>query len=163
MTGKLNDLKDYLLAKYSEWNTGFANVEKPSGTDVVMDTYRQYVGIRDDYGNYFYIRSLKDSRLTAQARGCRVQYYERTTSCRIVAIMRGSSEQNLSMVLVDAITRNGHTATRIVTERTEVFFAETGNRNITDGLRGLTLVAVDFEVNDILSGKDCNLLLCECL
>lgn len=163
MTGQLNDLKTYLLDKYSEFNTGFANVEKPSGTDVVMNADRQYVGIRDDYGNYFYIRSLKDSRLTAQARGCRVQYYERTTACRIVAIMRGASEQNLSMVLVDAISRNGHTATRIVTERTEVFFAETGNRKITDGLRALTLVAVDFDVTDIMSAKDCNLLLCECL
>jgi hypothetical protein len=162
MIGKLNDLKDYLLAKYSEWNTGFANVEKPSGTDVVMDTYRQYVGIRDDYGNYFYIRSLKDSRLTAQARGCRVQYYERTTSCRIVAVMRGASEENIVMVLVDAISRNACTATRVLTERTQVFFEETGTRKITDGLHGLAVVAVDFDVTDIMSAKDCELNLCNC-
>ena len=162
MTGKLNDLKTYILAKYSEFNTGYANVEKPSGTDVIMDADRQYVGIRDDAGNYFYIRSLKDSRLTPRAQGCRVQYYERTTGCRIVALMRGASEENLALVLVEAVTRNGHTATRISTDRTEVFFAETGTRKLSDGLHKMTLVAVDFEVTDILSGKDCNLNLCTC-
>lgn len=48
MIARLNDIKDYILAKYSEFNTGFANVQKPDGTDVVMNQDRQYVGIRDD-------------------------------------------------------------------------------------------------------------------
>lgn len=162
MTAKLNAIKDYLLDKYSEFNAGYANVQKPNWTDVVMDTERQYVGIRDDRGNYFYIRSLKQATLSPRGQGCRVQFYERTTACRIVAVMRGAPEENIARVLVDAVSRHGCAATRIQTERTQVFFEETGTRKITDGLHGLNLVAVDFDVVDVMSAKDCNLNLCDC-
>lgn len=162
MIQQLNDIKDYLLTKYSQFHAGFANVEKPSGTDIVMDENGNYCGISDNKGNYFFIRSLKESRFEVQQRNCRPQYYRRSTNCRLISIMNGVNNEQHEMVLIEAVSRLGHAVTRTVTDRTQVFFEETGTRNITDGLKLLSLILVDFEVIEIVNAKDCKLELCEC-
>lgn len=163
MIDQLIALKDYILDKYAQYNTGFANVQKPDGTDVVLDVEgQQYAGIADNKGNYFYIRSLKDSRYTVMGRSCRPLYYQRVTTCRIVSLMKGVNDESHLQAVVNAVSMKGHDVTRSVTERTQVFFEETGTRNITDGLKTVSLLYVDFEITDVVSAKNCSLEICEC-
>jgi hypothetical protein len=159
MIAQLEKIKDYLLATISEFNQGFANVSKPDGTDFVIDDNGIYRGISDQHGNYFYLRSLKESRYSKYQRNS----LQKTTSCRIVSILETDEETHL-MVILDALS-NGcqlNNITRSVTEKTQVFFEETGTRNINNWLNKVSLLSVDFDVTEIVSTKNCKPQICKC-
>ena len=162
MNEKLEAIKTYLLTKYDIYHNGYANVEKPNGTEIVIDENGQYAGITDNKGNYFYIRSLKESTLEATQRNCKPQFYKRVTKCRIVSIIRDAKENEHSLALIEAISRNGHEANRSVTNRTQVFFEETGTRKINDSINKLSLCLIDFDVVDIVSARSCKQEICKC-
>lgn len=161
MMQELEDIKTHLLTKYaSTFNTGFANVSKPNQTNVVMDANEQeYAGIQDSKGNYFYIRSLKETDYTAVKRGARVAFYGTTTKCRIVAVCKTCDEGTLAEVLMAAITSQRHTVKSIDTDKTRIFKDETGHDLTT---KNITLVAVDFTVTGIAGNKNCELNTCNC-
>jgi hypothetical protein len=160
----LTDIKTYLLATYPQYNTGFANVHKPSNKDVVLDDNFEYRGISDANGNYFYIRSLKETRYSAQRYSCRPLSYRATTNCRIVSVFHNVDEEKHLAILVDAISRLGHLVTRSTTERTQVFRDEVGNEKIPNNLMNLHLCSVDFEVEELVNLKKCpdTINLCNC-
>jgi len=162
MKQELENIKAYLLEKYTQYNQGFANVEKPNGTEIVLDDNNNYVGISDNKGNYFYIRSLKESSLEVMQRNCRPQFYKRTTKCRIVSILKNADEETHSLVLIEAVSRCGHDVTRSVTNKTQVFFEETGTRKINDSFKSLSLCLLDFDVVDRVDAKNCKLEICNC-
>lgn len=162
MTEKLNQIKTYLLSKYPIYNKGFANVEKPDGSEVIMDKNSMYCGIADNLGNYFYIRSLKDAILEPIGQGCRPSFYRRSTACRIVSIVKGGDDKNHELAIIEAISRNGGVVTRSVTSKTKVFNEETGNRKITDTLSNFSLILCEFQIVDKVSAKNCKLQICEC-
>lgn len=162
MKEQLENIKAYLLEKYTQYNQGFANVEKPNGTEIVLDDNNNYVGISDNKGNYFYIRSLKESSLEVMQRNCRPQFYKRTTKCRIVSILKNADEETHSLVLIEAVSRCGHDVTRSVTNKTQVFFEETGTRKINDSFKYLSLCLLDFDVVDRVDAKNCKLEICNC-
>lgn len=157
----LENIKSYLLTKYSQYNEGFANVEKPDGKDVVMKD-GVYCGIADNLGNYFYIRSLKDASLEAIGANCRPTFYKRTTKCRIVSIMEDVSDESHELVIIEAISRNGGFVTRSTLDKTKIFNEETGNRKISDSLQNFSLILCEFDVIDKVSAKNCKLELCNC-
>lgn len=158
----LEDIKTYLLATYPQYNTGYANVHKPSNKDVVLDDNMEYRGITDNDGNYFYIRSLKETRYTAQRYSCRPLSYRATTNCRIVSVFHNVDEEKHVSILVDALSRLGHLVTRSVSERTQVFRDEVGNEKMTNNLMNLHLCSVDFEVEEIVTMKKCPPEICKC-
>jgi len=157
MIQRLNDIKDYILNKRNFYNSGYANVSKPSGNNVIVDNNFQYVGIQDNLGNYFYIRSLKEVKYTPFVTGCRIQSYKTVTSCRMVAIGHNINEDILLLSILNDLSANRVSITSSNTEKTEVFYNETGNRKITDTLRSMTIVSVDFEIIDNVVVKDCEL------
>ena len=159
---QLENIKAFLLANYPQYNTGFANVHKPSNKDVVLDDNFEYRGISDNNGNYFYIRSLKETRYSVLKYSCRPMTYRAVTSCRIVSIFHNIDEEQHLNILVDSISRLGHSVTRSVTERTQVFRDEVGNEKISNNLMNLHLCSVDFEVEEIVSLKKCPPNLCNC-
>ena len=159
---QLENIKQYLLQTYPQYNTGYANVHKPSNKDVVLDDNMEYRGITDNDGNYFYIRSLKETRYTATKYSCRPLSYQAVTSCRIVSIFHNVDEEEHMAILVDAISRLGHLVTRSVTERTQVFRDEVGNEKISNNLMNLHLCSVDFEVEELVTMKKCPPKLCKC-
>lgn len=159
---QLENIKAFLLANYPQYNTGFANVHKPSNKDVVLDDNFEYRGISDNNGNYFYIRSLKETRYSVLKYSCRPMTYRAVTSCRIVSIFHNIDEEQHLAILVDSISRLGHSVTRSVTERTQVFREEVGNEKISNNLANLHLCSVDFEVEEIVSLKKCPPELCKC-
>jgi hypothetical protein len=88
---------------------------------------------------------------------------QKTTSCRIVSILETDEETHL-MVILDALS-NGcqlNNITRSVTEKTQVFFEETGTRNINNWLNKVSLLSVDFDVTEIVSTKNCKPQICKC-
>lgn len=160
ITTQLNDIKTYLLAKYTSFNKGYANVSKPNQKNEVLDeNEQQFAGINDQDGNFFYIRSLKACTYDAIKRGARTPYYKRTTQCRIVVIHHEANEEDIETILINSISSLGHTVTKIDTEKTRVFKEETG----TDlPYKHLTLVSCDFEIVDTVSTKNCELNPCNC-
>lgn len=160
MANKLTEIKDYILAKYPQFNAGYANVSKPEGSDLIIDADGQnYAGIDDAHGNHFYIRDLKADNYTPVQRGARVIYYKLTRRIRIVAVYRNGDEDTVLKMLINAISAQRHSVTSANRERTSVFKEETG-KDLTR--KELTIVSVDFEVNDIVSPKDCSLNPCTC-
>ena len=157
---QLNDIKTYLLAKYTSFNNGYANVSKPNQKDVVIDEDGQnFAGINDSEGNFFYLRSLKVASYDPQRRGAKIPFYKRTTQCRIVVIHTDANEEDIETILINSISSLGHTVTKIDTEKTRVFKEETG----TDlPYKHLTLVSCDFEIVDTVSTKNCELNPCNC-
>jgi hypothetical protein len=160
MASNLNDIKEYILQKYTQFNAGYANVCKPDGTDIILDENKQlYAGIDDTHGNHFYIRDLKNDSYSPQARGARVPFYKRTKSCRIVAVYRDGDAETVLKMLINSISAKRHTVTRSYSEPTQVFKEETGKKLTNNDL---TIVAVDFEVVELTSVKDCSLNPCNC-
>lgn len=160
MANKLHDIKDYILLKYPQFNAGYANVLKVDGTDIMLDENKQlYAGIDDTKGNFFYIRELKTATYTPQTKGARVAYYKSTKVCRIVAIYREGDEDVVLKMLINSVNANRHMITRSNKDSTSVFKEETG-KPLTR--KELTIVAVDFEINEIVSPKDCSLNPCTC-
>jgi len=159
---QLETIKDYLLANFTEYNQGFANVTKPNGTELIIDEFGNYSGISDNKGNYFYIREMKESNFRPFTRSCRVLAYEKTSKCRIVSLIHNANEDAHSQILIDSISFNGGVVTRSVSEKTQVFFEETGTRNITDTFKNVSLLLIDFEITELLSAKNCKPLICEC-
>lgn len=160
MTDQLNDIKSYLLTKYTTFDTGFANVSKPNQTELIIDADGQsYCGIADNLGNYFYIRSLKSATYTPHQRSARIAYYDAVTQCRIVVIHHNANEENVLQLLINSVTAKGHRVTKSDCEATRVFTEETGAKLNTNEF---TLVSVDFEVTEIISSKNCTLNPCDC-
>lgn len=159
MITQLENIKDYLLAEYPQFNVGFANVTKPNGTEFVIDDNGIYIGISDNHGNYFYLRSLKESRYIKYQR----KSLRKTTACRIVSILKTSDETHLQIIL-DALSAQCqlNNITRSVIEKTQVFFEETGTRNMNNWLENVSLLSVDFDVTEIVTTKNCKPLICEC-
>ena len=96
MITQLENIKDYLLTEYSQFNNGFANVTKPNGTEFVIDGNGIYRGISDQHGNYFYLRSLKESRYSKYQR----KSLRKVTTCRIVSIMKTNEETHKKYLIV---------------------------------------------------------------
>lgn len=162
MIETLENIKTYLLNKYPIYNVGFANVEKPDGSEVIIDQNSMYCGIADNLGNYFYIRSLKDATLEPIGQGCRPSFYRRNTSCRIVSIIKGGDDVNHELAIIEAISRCGGVVSRCVSSKTKVFYEETGDRKITDVLNNFSLILCEFQVVDKVSAKNCELQICKC-
>ena len=158
----LDKIKEDLLTNYPLFNDGYANVSKPNGTDIVMDENGNYSGISDNKGNYFYIRDLKESVYRPFTRSCRVLSYEVTKTYRIVCIARDVNEVELELALINAISENACVVSRTVSSKTQVFFEETGTKNITDTFKNVSLLLVDFEQTSLISAKNCKTLNCEC-
>jgi hypothetical protein len=158
----LDKIKTDLLTNYPQYNDGYANVSKPSGTEIVMDENGNYSGISDNKGNYFYIRDLKEATYRPFNRSCRVLSYEKTSTYRIVSITSGLNEEELQLALLTAISENGCVVSRSVSSKTQVFFEETGTRNITDSFKNVSLLLLDFEQTSLISAKNCKTLNCEC-
>lgn len=160
MANKITEIKDYILVKYPQFNAGYANVCKPDGTDLILDENKQvYAGIDDSHGNHFYIRETKSDSFSPRARGARVAFYKRTKSCRIVAVYRDGDAETVLKMLINSISAQRHVVTKTYSESTQVFKEETG-KQLTNN--DLTIVAVDFEVIEITSPKDCSLNPCNC-
>lgn len=159
MITQLENIKDYLLTEYPQFNNGFANVTKPNGTEFVIDEHGIYRGISDQHGNYFYLRSLKESRYSKYQR----KSLRKVTTCRIVSIMKTNEETHLQIIL-DAVSYGCqlNNITRSVIEKTQVFFEETGTREMNNWLNSVSLLSVDFDVTEIVSTKNCKPLICEC-
>lgn len=159
MRSILNDIKTYLLTKYDYFTKGFANVSKPNQSNMIIDEdNQQYAGISDTEGNYFYIRSDKKATFTPIRRGVRIAYYSSKTTCRIVAVHHNGNADDIATSLMEGLSAKGHVVTSIDTDSTRVFRNET-NTNLTDP--SLTIVAVDFEVTQIKSARNCELNPCE--
>lgn len=156
----LNDIKTYLLSKYTQFNVGYANVVKLQDSDILLDEDKQlYAGIEDTKGNYFYVRELKTATYDPMKRGVRVAYYKKTMPCRIVAVMVEGNADVLLKMLINGITAKRHFVTDSQTEATTVFKEETG-KNLTR--KEMTIVSVDFEIIDIVTPKECSLNPCNC-
>jgi len=157
----LENIKTYLLTKYSTFQHGHANVSKPNGSDVIIDSDGQtYAGIADNLGNYFYIRSLKETTYQPVRRGARIPYYEARTTCRIVASHTLADEADILQILLNSISSEGCTATSSDIERTRVFKTETGKDPSVYELP--TLVALNFDVIWISKTNNCSLTPCDC-
>jgi len=87
----------------------------------------------------------------------------KVTTCRIVSIMKTNEETHLQIIL-DAVSYGCqlNNITRSVIEKTQVFFEETGNRNMNNWIESVSLLSVDFDVTEIVSTKNCKPLICEC-
>jgi len=160
MIDQLNDIKSYLLTKYTSFNTGFANVSKPNQTELIIDAEGQaFCGIADNLGNYFYIRSLKTTTYTPHKRSARIPYYDAVTPCRIVVIHHKASEEDIVTLMINSVSSKGHRVLKSDSEATRVFTEETGGKLTSNDF---TLVSVDFEINEIISSKNCTLNPCDC-
>lgn len=159
---QLDNIKNYLLSKYPIYNDGFSNVDKPIGNEIVIDENNKYCGISDNLGNYFYIRSLKDASFSSITKGCRVLFYKRSTSCRIVSLIKGGNDINHELAIIDAVSACGGIVTRSLTSKTKVFNEETGTQKITDNLKEFSLILCEFQIVDKVSSKNCQLQICEC-
>jgi hypothetical protein len=160
MSSKLEDIKSFILDKYPTFQKGFANVSIPNGKNIVIDEYEQeYAGISDTNGNHFYIRSTKNSNYTGVKRGARIAFYKKITPCRIVAVHEDANEDDVLKILVNAISRLGHTVLKSDIDKTRVFKEETGT-DITD--KQFTIVAVDFDTIEVTNGINCTIDPCDC-
>lgn len=156
----LNDIKDYLLGKYPQFNAGYANVVKLHDKDIMLDEDKQlYAGIEDTKGNYFYIRELKQPNFEAMKRGARVPYYQKTSACRIVGIAMEWDVETMLKMLINGVNAKRHFVTGAQIESTQVFKDETGH-DLTR--KELTIVAVDFNIIEVVSPRDCSLNPCTC-
>lgn len=155
----LQTIATYLLTKYDYFTKGYANVSKPNSSNIILDEDNQeYAGINDTDGNYFYIRSDKKATYTPIRRGARIAYYSSKTSCRAIAVHHNGNADDIATTLMEGISANGHVVTAIDTDSTRVFRNET-NTDLTNP--SLTIVAVDFEVTQIKSARNCELNPCE--
>lgn len=157
----LETLRDSMLTGYKIYNKGFANVTKPDGTDVI-EGEGEYRGIEDSNGNYFYLRSLKESTFEPVGRGCKVLSYSRETKCRAVSFIRKTDDDSHEMLLVTAISRAGHSVDKVVSDKVKVFYEETGTRNVNNQLEKVSLLYCDFTVTEIISAKNCKQINCYC-
>lgn len=160
MKTQLTALKTYLLTKYDFFDKGYANVGKPNQSDIILDEdQQQYAGITDTDGNYFYLRATGSQSYDPVKRGARIAYYHVTTQCRAVAVHSVANTDELIQALVEAISAKGHIVRKSEFDKTKVFREETGqNLKYND----LTLIYVDFEVNELVSAKNCTLNPCNC-
>lgn len=160
MANKLDEIKDFILSKYPQFNVGYANVCKLDGTNIVLDEKKQlYAGIDDTKGNMFYIRELKNATYTPYHRGAKVAYYSATIPCRIVAVYSNGNEDIVLKMLINSINSQRHSITKSNKESTTVFKEETG-KTLTKS--ELTIVSIDFDIVSIVSPKDCSLNPCNC-
>jgi hypothetical protein len=160
MIEQLENIKTYLLAKYTSFDEGYANVSKPNQTDIIIDSdLQKYAGITDNNGNYFYIRSLKKTNYKPIGRGSNVAYYEAATQCRIVVVHHKASEDDIKQILLNTIHAKRHHIDSIDTDSTRVFKEETG-QNLEK--KTYTIVSCDFTVTDAVSAKNCTLNPCNC-
>ena len=157
---QLTDIKDYILSKFDSFDNGFANVAKPNNSNIVHDDGMQnYVGIADNLGNYFYIRSLKEQNYSIIKRGGRAKYYERTTNCRIVIVHHDFNETDCLHIAMRSLSAKGHTLTASDTDKTRVFRNETGT-DLTANIH--TIISADFTVRDVVTAINCETLNCDC-
>lgn len=157
----LESLRDSMLTDYKIYNKGFANVNKPDGTDVIEGD-GEYRGIEDSNGNYFYLRQLKEANYEPIGRGCKVLSYQRKTSCRAVSFIRKTDDDSHEMLLVTAISSAGHNVDKVVSDKTKVFYEETGTRNVNNQLEKVSLLYCDFTVTEVVSAKNCKQINCYC-
>lgn len=157
---KFDDIKNYILTNYPQFNEGYANVVKLDDNDILLDENLQlYAGINDIRGNFFYIRDMRSATYDPVQRGSRVSYYKVIRNSRIVAIYIHGNHETVLQILINSITAKGHTVTRSNTESTSVFKEETG-KPLT--VMNLVIVSVDFQIAEIMSPKDCSLNPCNC-
>lgn len=155
-------LAETILARYPQYNCGFANVFKPANKDIVINDAGDYCGIADNNGNYFYIRSLKESSFTPKYTSCRPMAYDVRTACRIVSVMHNTEPDSHLDVLISMVSNAGHTISRAVYENTLVFREEANADPSSLALHSMSLVLVDFIVDEIVSAKKCPPELCKC-
>lgn len=157
---KLNEIKDYILLKNTFFNNGFANVVKPDNKNIVLDeNEREYVGICDNLGNYFYLRSLKKSTYNKLANN----RYSKTTQCRIVVVGISLIDDILEQVIINSLVKNGCNISSSNLDKTSVFREETGTDNLTDIIRKMNIISIDFEIIEPVNHSNCgNLNPCKC-
>ena len=158
----LDALGKLILHTYPVYNEGYTNVFKPSQKDIVINDKGDYCGISDNNGNYFYIRSLRETAYTAKYTSCRPIAYDATTQCRIVSVMHTSDYEAHRDAIIYMISRAGHFITRAVYDNTAVFREETGTDIKSLTLESLSLVSVDFTVREIVTMKKCPPEICKC-
>lgn len=156
----LEAIRDFVLTKYTTFITGSAPVRKIEGKNILVDYDGQnFEGISDARPKHFYIRFTGRTNYDAQRRGANVQFYAATSECRIVGIYDNGNAEELLTTLINAVTAKGHTVLRSNTEATTVFKEETGKDLVN---KNLTLVAVDFNITQIVPGRNCSLNPCDC-
>lgn len=159
---ELEKIKDRILMLYPNYNTGFANVKKPVGGEMILDDANNYRGISDQYGNYFYIRSLKESTWKARKYSSRPLMYDVDTQCRLVSIHHDIDEELHESIIVSTLSLLGHPVSKTITERTQVWKQEVNNVEINNWLDTVHLLSVDFTVSQLISAKICPPEICQC-
>jgi hypothetical protein len=156
----LEAIRDFALTKYTTFITGSAPVRKIEGKDILTDYDGQnFEGITDTKTKHFYIRFTGRTNYDAQRRGANVQFYSAVSECRIVGVYANGDAEEILTTLINSVTAKGHTVLRSNTESTTVFREETG-KDLTN--KNLTLVSVDFNITQLISGRNCSLNPCDC-
>jgi len=157
---KLTQLKDFILQKYSFFNNGYANVIKPDNTQIVVDeNMNEYVGIADNLGNYFYIRSLKKSNYDKLDNN----RYSKITQCRIVVVGNNLDDDILEQSIINSLVVNRCIIQSSNVDKTSVFREETGTQNMTNALKEMNIISIDFEVLELVNPRNCgDLNPCKC-
>lgn len=156
----LDILSNAILTKYSTFTSGEGAVRKLEGVEILTNFEgNEFEGISDTKPNSFYIRYSGKTTYVNQKRGARVQFYSAISLCRIVGVYRNGNAAELLQTLINGVTGQGHVVTSSNIEATTVFKEETG-QDLTD--QTLTIVAVDFEITQIINGANCTINPCDC-
>lgn len=156
----LDILSSAILSKYTTFTSGEGAVRKLEGVDILTNFEgNDYAGVSDTKPNSFYIRYSGKTNYVSQKRGARIQFYSAISLCRIVGIYRNGNAAELLQTLINGVTGQGHVVTSSNIEATTVFKEETG-KDLTD--QTLTIVAVDFEITQIINGANCTINPCDC-
>lgn len=156
----LDILSNAILTKYATFTSGEGAVRKLEGVDILTNFQgNEFAGVTDTKSNSFYIRYSGRTTYVNQKRGARVQFYSALSLCRIVGVYRNGNAAELLQTLINGVTGQGHVVTSSNIEATSVFKEETG-KDLTD--QTLTIVAVDFEITQIINGANCTINPCDC-
>lgn len=105
-------LRNYLLAQHSWFTEGFANVFQDETTGLIMqgDSSEKFgVGIQDDFGNYFYIRTDSDIRYTDSRPQLSdtSRKLDETVRCYLVAVVENARPKDLVQSLLNSLLTYG--------------------------------------------------------
>lgn len=156
----LDALKTAILTKYTTFSSGESGVRKIDGKDILCNFEgTAFSGISDTRNNTFYIRFSGNTSYEPMRRGARVQFYSAVSECRIVGTYVNGNAADMLQTLINGVTGMGHVVTKSNTESTTVFREETG-QDLTQN--SMTLVAVDFNITQIVNGANCTINPCDC-
>jgi hypothetical protein len=155
----LEEIGAHIKGKNPAFNAYFAGATQiAEGKVVLLDSRGEmcYVGLDDKRGNFFYIRDVEDVEMDEPE--------ERITSCReteaelparlVVWFKRGVQDKIVTAILNDLMTykstvpgvmQSRTVPVGVITDYDDLFEAETG-RAVTKRIKGITLLALDFNV-----------------